>query len=92
MQEFETPAKRGALYYPYIHIHNENWLKATLLCFGQVRRIVPDSFTVRDMATIRPYVTLEGPDGPLLDAADIRSPRLHSARRALCPPGPEGKD
>ncbi len=24
---------RGALYYPFIHIIDVNWLKATLLCF-----------------------------------------------------------
>jgi hypothetical protein len=75
--------KRGALYYPYIHIHDENWLKATLLSFRQVRRIVPYRFTVRDEVTIQPYASLEGPDGPLLDDANIQAQPVHDAQRAL---------
>ena len=31
-----------SLYYPYIHILNEGWLKRSLLYWDQVRRIVPD--------------------------------------------------
>jgi hypothetical protein len=27
-----NPLQRAALYYPYIHIRSEHWLKATLLC------------------------------------------------------------
>jgi hypothetical protein len=30
-----------SLYYPYIHIQDPNWLKATLLIFSQVRRMTP---------------------------------------------------
>ncbi|UBF26646.1 DUF6236 family protein [Kovacikia minuta CCNUW1] len=30
-----------ALYYPYIQIHDENWLKLALLYFDGIRRIVP---------------------------------------------------
>ena len=33
-----------ALYYPYIHIRSENWLKATLLCVPAVKRIVPENY------------------------------------------------
>ena len=35
---------RDALYYPFIHITDVNWLKATLLCFPRVRRMVPQSY------------------------------------------------
>jgi hypothetical protein len=31
---------RDSLYYPYIRIRDVNWLKATLLYFPHVRRIV----------------------------------------------------
>ena len=31
----------GALYYPYIHIDNVDWLKGTLLVFDSVSRILP---------------------------------------------------
>jgi hypothetical protein len=76
-------SRRGALYYPYIHIRNENWLKANLLCFGQVRRIVPDRFTARDHATIAPYASLEGPYGALLEEANIHHAAVHQAQRDL---------
>jgi hypothetical protein len=79
----DKAVQRGALYYPYIHIHDENWLKATLLCFGQVRRMVPDRFTKRDDATITPYGFLDGPYGPLLDEARIHDPAVHQAQRVL---------
>ena len=35
------PDGRAALYYPYIHIRSEHWLKATLLWVPCVKRIVP---------------------------------------------------
>lgn len=79
----QTVPKRGALYYPYIHIHDENWLKATLLCFRQVRRIVPDRFTVRDEDTIQAYASLEGPNGPLLDHANIHAVPVREAQLVL---------
>jgi hypothetical protein len=84
MAETLMVPKRGALYYPYIHIHNENWLKATLLCFRQVRRIVPPhSYTTRDQQIAHTYATLEGPDGPLLDEANIEAQPVHDAQREL---------
>ena len=84
MIESETIPERAALYYPYIHIHNANWLKATLLCFKQVVRIVPSSYTTRDRATIKPYTSLQGRNGrPLLDTADIFASEVHDAQRAL---------
>jgi hypothetical protein len=33
-----------ALYYPYIHILDEEWLKQALLFWESIRRIVPDNF------------------------------------------------
>ncbi|MFY9622527.1 MAG: hypothetical protein WAQ99_22110 [Pyrinomonadaceae bacterium] len=83
MVEPQTVPERAALYYPYIHIHNENWLKATLLCFKQVRRIVPNLYTTRDRSTVEAYTSLKGPNGPLLDTADVFAPAVHDAQRAL---------
>jgi hypothetical protein len=58
---------RNALYYPYIHIRDVNWLKATLLCFSQVRRIVPPDFHLNDLDEIRPFREIRGARGePLL--------------------------
>ena len=58
---------RDALYYPYITIDNVNWLKATLLCFPQVRRIIPSGYVPEDIAAIRPFLKIKGARGePLL--------------------------
>jgi len=58
---------RDALYYPYIHIRDINWLKGTLLCFPQVRRIVPSDFPLNDSAEVRKFLRLRGARGePLL--------------------------
>ena len=43
----------GALCYPYIHIRDEHWLKATLLCTPTVKRIVPLKYTPEDTAAIK---------------------------------------
>jgi hypothetical protein len=43
-----TALDRDALYYPYIHIQDANWLKATLLCFPSVRRMVPGNYEPDD--------------------------------------------
>jgi hypothetical protein len=37
---------RGALYYPFIHVKDEHWLKATLLCFPFLDRMVPSGYEV----------------------------------------------
>src|SRR5262249_21804106 len=37
-----------ALYYPYIHVRDENWLKAALLYWDGLRRIIPPSLGVLD--------------------------------------------
>ena len=59
---------RPALYYPYIHVRSEHWLKATLLCAPTVKRIVPDTYAPEDPPEIRRYTTISGPEGALLQA------------------------
>ena len=54
---------RDALYYPYIHIRDTNWLKATLLCFPQVRRIVPKDFSLNDRTEVQPFLSITGARG-----------------------------
>ncbi len=46
-----------ALYYPYIHVQNENWLKCALLYWDRIRRIVPNE--LEDDALVNRY-TKEG--------------------------------
>lgn len=59
----EVALDRDALYYPYIHVRDVNWLKATLLCFPQVRRIVPKDFSLRDLPEVQPFLSLNGARG-----------------------------
>lgn len=44
------------LYYPYMRIEDEGWLRATLLLFDQVQRIVPQHEVAGDSAAIRRYI------------------------------------
>lgn len=39
---------RDALYYPFIHFRNENWLRTALLFFPHVLRMVPPEFNFND--------------------------------------------
>jgi hypothetical protein len=57
---------RDALYYPYIQIKSVNWLKSTLLCFPQVRRIVPGGYSPLDTPEIRSFCETKGARGALL--------------------------
>jgi hypothetical protein len=72
-----------ALYYPYIHVRSEHWLKATLLCVPAVKRIVPEDYTPEDIPSIVKYTDIVGVNGPLLqsvpsysEAADLAQQRL----------------
>jgi hypothetical protein len=79
-----TYQERSALYYPYIHVRSENWLKSTLLAFQRVDRIVPYPNTLRDEEAIQPYITLRGADGkPLLHQAEFQTKRVADAQRVL---------
>ena len=81
------PAKRThqreALYYPYIHIRDERWLKATLLCVPTVARIVPDTYIPEDDPAIAQYAKTPGPNGMLLQTVPARSPAAFDAQRRL---------
>lgn len=57
---------RDALYYPYIHVRDVNWLKATLLSFPQVRRIVPPDFELNDLDEVKPFRVVKGARGEAL--------------------------
>ncbi len=77
------PVSRYALYYPYIHIRDENWLKGTILAFQKARRIVPNRFTVKDQAITRAYATLEGPAGQLLESLVVDAPEVRLTQEWL---------
>jgi len=77
------PANRYGLYYPFIHIRDENWLKGTILAFQKVRRIVPNQFTVKDQAITKAYATLEGPAGPLLESLFVDGQEVRTSQEWL---------
>lgn len=75
---------RDALYYPYIHITNVNWLKSTLLCFPNIRRMVPSGYTPNDSEEIREFCEVIGPRGtPLLTSVDLLSAGALEAEKKL---------
>lgn len=63
-----SQVEREALYYPYVHIRDDDWLKKTLLVFPGVVRMIADDF-VPD-------------DGPLVRALSQRGGRRQLMRRA----------
>lgn len=76
--------RENALYYPYIHVRDVDWLKATLLLFNQVRRMVPLRGTIGgDDPDIEPFTVSHGGGKPLLDSADLNSERARRAQLKL---------
>jgi hypothetical protein len=74
---------RPALYYPYIHVRNEDWLKATLLCVPVVKRILPANYEPEDAFNIVPYTKIKGPNGELLQPVPAGSPETDAAQARL---------
>ena len=75
--------QRPALYYPYIHIRSEHWLKATLLCAPAVKRMVPEGYTPEDLPNIVKYTQIKGPGGELLQSVPAYSPAADNAQQRL---------
>jgi hypothetical protein len=73
----------GALYYPYIHIKDVNWLKANLLIFPEVQRMVPFDYGFDDSHEIIPFTQWGLGETPLLRPANIFSPRSLEAQDML---------
>jgi hypothetical protein len=44
---------QSGLYYPYIHIRNDTWLKAAALYWKRVDRIVPGDYPTQDSRTVK---------------------------------------
>ncbi|MEV4079445.1 DUF6236 family protein [Nonomuraea fuscirosea] len=45
--------RRYGLYYPYIHIRDDAWLKACALYWPKIVRMVPDGYPTRDSETMK---------------------------------------
>jgi hypothetical protein len=79
------PSVHAALYYPYIHIRSEHWLKATLLYAPAVKRIVPEQYMPEDHPSILRYSKIFGTHGALLQAVPADSPAANDAQQHLTP-------
>jgi hypothetical protein len=77
------PISAGALYYPYIHINDLNWLRANLLIFPCIKRMVPMNFTPRDSAGVTEFTQWWGSKEPLLQSADLWTDRSQQAQGGL---------
>jgi hypothetical protein len=44
---------RTGLYFPYVHFHDDVWLKTTALYWPRIARVVPPEYPVHDNATVR---------------------------------------
>jgi hypothetical protein len=75
---------RDALYYPYIHFRDVNWLKATLLSFPQVRRMVPPDFYLYDSPEVQKFRKLKGfRDEPLIREEETDQEVVRKAQERL---------
>lgn len=78
-----TESFRPALYYSYIHIRSEDWLKATLLCVPVVKRLIRESYDPEDTGDIAPYSKIAGPYGELLQRAPAYNVAADQAQQEL---------
>jgi hypothetical protein len=78
-----TTSSAGALYYPYIHIEDPDWLRANLIIFPCVKRMVPANFTPRDKLGVAEFTRSFEGKKPLLQAADLWSDRAIHAQDSL---------
>jgi hypothetical protein len=72
---------QNALYYPYTHIRDVNWLKATLLLFSEVRRMMPYQYTPDDSLEVQAFAQF--PLKTFLSVANIWTPRAIAAQEDL---------
>lgn len=72
----------GALYYPYIHIKDINWLKANLLISPCIKRMLPLTVTPQD-GDFAQFTRQVGNREPILQPANLHSPRSLAAQAAL---------
>ncbi|MDA7978289.1 MAG: hypothetical protein MPJ50_05905 [Pirellulales bacterium] len=73
----------GALYYPYIHIRDLDWLKANLLIFPSVTRMIPMDFIPDDSDGVRELAQRLDDKLALLQPADLWSDRPIQAQSIL---------
>jgi hypothetical protein len=79
----EISEERDALYYPYIHIRDVDWLKRTLLVFPHVVRMIPKKFTPHDDPFVLQLCKAQTKRGALLRPAELFTPTVIQAQNDL---------
>src|SRR4051812_24808737 len=75
---------KDALYYPFIHVRDEAWLKATLLYFPCLFRMVPPGFELNDSPLAKLLSELHGArQEPMLRSYDLDSFEAYQAGERL---------
>src|SRR5713101_1427192 len=85
-KEYSVVEERDALYYPYIHIRDTNWLKRTLLVFPHVVRMLPLNEFVPDDTddfVIKLCKTKTKNGAPLLRPALLETENVRLAQQKL---------
>ena len=84
MVDAETVEDRDALYYPFIHFRNENWLRTALLFFPHVMRMVPPEFNLNDSEFISKLAqTKNDQEKPLVGSYLLNSYEAYQAGERL---------
>ena len=74
---------REALYYPYIHIRDEEWLKKTLLVVAGMARMIGAGFTPDDSPLVKELSTQRHGQKPLLRRANLADPDVMAGQGDL---------
>lgn len=75
------------LYFPYVHVRDDEWLKVAALYWPSVRRLVPSGYSKHDSPTARIFadakLLLDEDPGPLLDSVgwDLTEVLSHNVGR-----------
>lgn len=73
----------GALYYPYMQIRDVNWLKATLLVFESVSRILPFDYDDSTESYLKEFSFQDEERPALISGVNLFSERCQAAQSML---------
>ena len=84
MATVEHSEDRDALYYPFIHLRNEAWLRSALLFFPHVVRMTPPGYDINNSPFVQELAaTLGRRDEPLVGSYRLDMPAANAAGKRL---------
>lgn len=82
--EISQVEERDAVYYPFIHVRDREWLNGTLLYFPHLFRMVPSHYPLNDDRWVRKYAETAGRrNKPLLQTMDFWQGEVSAAHERL---------